>query len=87
MFFELVGTLLAGLAAALLVFAVRRSFAVAARAGMIALPFVQLVVDGPYRTAATGALMTFIGMRFVVAALAERRTSQAPSTGAAADDS
>lgn len=56
----------------LVVFAVTRSFAWGARAGMIALPFVQLVVDGPYRTAATGVLMTFIGLRFAQAALASR---------------
>jgi acyl phosphate:glycerol-3-phosphate acyltransferase len=57
----------------LVVFAASRSFAWAARAGMVALPFVQLVVDGPHRTAATGGLMTFIGLRFAAAALADRR--------------
>jgi glycerol-3-phosphate acyltransferase PlsY len=56
----------------LVVFAVTRSFAWGARAGMIALPLVQLVVDGPHRTAATGVLMTFIGLRFAQAALADR---------------
>lgn len=55
------------------VFVATRSFAWAARAGMVALPFVQLVVDGPYRTAATGVLMSFIGLRFAQAALADRR--------------
>ncbi len=57
----------------LVVFAATRSFAWAARAGMVALPFVQLVVDGPYRTAATGVLMSFIGLRFAMAALDDRR--------------
>ncbi len=57
----------------LLVFAVTRSFAWGARAGMVALPFVQLVVDGPYRTAATGVLMTFIGVRFAMAAWDDRQ--------------
>jgi glycerol-3-phosphate acyltransferase PlsY len=57
----------------LAVFAMTRSFAWAARAGIVALPFVQLVVDGPYATAATGILMTFIGVRFAVAALGDRR--------------
>ena len=57
----------------LVVFAVTRSFAWGARVGMVALPFVQLVVDGPYQTAATGVLMTFIGVRFGQAALADRR--------------
>lgn len=56
-----------------IVFVVTRSFAWAARIGMVALPFVQLVVDGPFRTAATGVLMTFIGIRFGQAALANRR--------------
>lgn len=57
----------------LVAFAATRSFAWAARVGMVALPFVQLVVDGPFRTAATGALMTFIGLRFAMAALDDRR--------------
>jgi glycerol-3-phosphate acyltransferase PlsY len=57
----------------LLVFVVTRSFAWAGRAGMIALPFVQIVVEGPFRTAATGVLMTFIGLRFAMAAIADRR--------------
>lgn len=55
------------------VFAASRSFAWGARAGMVALPVVQLVLEGPHRTAATGVLMTFIGARFAQAALAERR--------------
>ncbi len=57
----------------LVVFTVTSSFAIAARFGMVALPFVQLVVDGPHRTAATGALMTFIGLRFAQAALGVTR--------------
>jgi glycerol-3-phosphate acyltransferase PlsY len=57
----------------LVTFAFSRSFAIAARVGFVALPIVQLVVEGPYRTAATGVLMTFIGMRFAMAALADRR--------------
>lgn len=57
----------------LLTFAISRSFAVAARVGFVAFPLVQLVIEGPYRTAATGVLMTFIGLRFAMAALAERR--------------
>lgn len=51
----------------LVVFAVTRSFAMAARVGIVALPVAQLAVDGPYRTAATGALMSFIGLRFTMA--------------------
>jgi glycerol-3-phosphate acyltransferase PlsY len=57
----------------LIVFAATRSFAWGARIGMVALPFVQIAVEGPYRTAATGVLMTFIGARFAQAALADRR--------------
>ncbi|MEZ5223105.1 MAG: glycerol-3-phosphate acyltransferase [Ilumatobacteraceae bacterium] len=45
----------------------RRGFAWGARAGVVAFPLVQLVVDGPYRTAATGCLMTLIGVRFALA--------------------
>ena len=62
----------------LLVFVAVRSFAWAARVGMIVLPFVQLVVDGPYRTAATGVLMTFIGLRFAQVAWTDRRGDQIP---------
>ena len=53
-----------------------RGFAWGARAGMFAFPFVQLVVDGPYRTAATGCLMSLIGLRFAMAARAERSDPQ-----------
>ncbi|WP_041298442.1 glycerol-3-phosphate acyltransferase [Ilumatobacter coccineus] len=59
----------------LVVFGATRSFAWGARAGMLVLPFVQLAVDGPFRTAATGALMTFIGLRFAMAAMADRKRS------------
>ncbi len=57
----------------LVTFAIRRSFAVAARVAFAAFPIVQIVVEGPFRTAATGVLMTFIGLRFATAALADRR--------------
>ncbi|CAN5165793.1 glycerol-3-phosphate 1-O-acyltransferase PlsY [soil metagenome] len=40
------------------------SFAWGARLGVFAFPVVQLVVDGPHRVAATGALMSIIGLRF-----------------------
>ncbi|MGB0112221.1 MAG: glycerol-3-phosphate acyltransferase [Ilumatobacteraceae bacterium] len=55
----------------LVVFLVSRSFATAARVGMVAFPVVQLIVEGPNRTAATGVLMTFIGFRFLLAARAQ----------------
>ncbi|MGI9646737.1 MAG: glycerol-3-phosphate acyltransferase [Ilumatobacteraceae bacterium] len=60
----------------LVVFAVTRSFSSAARAGMVAFPVVQLVVDGPYRTAATGVLMTFIGLRFLTATRTPRNLAR-----------
>jgi glycerol-3-phosphate acyltransferase PlsY len=60
----------------LVTFAIRRSFAVAARVGFVAFPIVQLVIEGPYRTAATGVLMTFIGLRFAMAAIAGRRAGR-----------
>lgn len=59
----------------LVTFALRRSFAVAVRVGFVALPIVQIFVEGPNRTAATGALMAFIGLRFAMAAVADRRRS------------
>ena len=37
------------------------------QAGFVAYPVVQLAVDGPRRTAATGVLMSFIGLRFAIA--------------------
>ena len=57
------------------VFAFTRSFARAAQVGFFAFPMVQLVVEGPYRTAATGVLMTFIGLRFATVAIGDRRAS------------
>lgn len=54
-------------AALLVVLAVTRSFANAARAGFVVLPFATLAVQGPHQTAAMGVLMTFIGVRFLMA--------------------
>jgi acyl phosphate:glycerol-3-phosphate acyltransferase len=59
----------------LVVTAVTRSFAWGARVGVFSYPIVQLAVDGPYRTAATGALMCIIGLRFGMAAWHDRRTA------------
>jgi glycerol-3-phosphate acyltransferase PlsY len=61
----------------LVTFIVSRSLAVAGRVGFVALPIAQIVVEGPYRTAATGVLMTFIGVRFAMAAVADRRRATA----------
>jgi glycerol-3-phosphate acyltransferase PlsY len=65
----------------LLVMMTTRSFAWAARVGVFTLPFVQLVTDGRYRTAATGCLMTLIGLRFAMAAFSDRRTSPPQRVG------
>lgn len=45
----------------------------AARLAVVALPVVQLPLDGARATAATGVLMTFVGLRFATAAISERR--------------
>ena len=45
---------------------VTRSFAVGARVGIFGFPLIQLALDGPERTAATGALMTLIGLLFLL---------------------
>lgn len=60
-----------------LVWAVARSFAVAARVGVFGFPLVQLAVDPATHVAATGVLMSIIGLRFAQAAWAERRAGQA----------
>jgi glycerol-3-phosphate acyltransferase PlsY len=61
------GPSLVAIGVLLVVFAVTRSFARGAQAGIVALPVAQLVIEGPYRTAATGVLMMFIGFRFLTA--------------------
>jgi len=58
-------------------------FDLAARVGVFGLPVIQLVVDGPWRTAATGVLMSLIGLRFAQAALSARgaRATAGPAAG------
>lgn len=56
-----------------------RSFPWGARVAVFAFPLVQLAVEGPYRTAATGCLMTLIGVRFAQAAVSR---SDDPATTA-----
>ncbi|MEW9531260.1 glycerol-3-phosphate acyltransferase [Microbispora sp. NPDC049125] len=51
-----------------------RSFAIGARAGVFALPVLQLPFAPLVHVAATGALMCLIGLRFGQAALAGRRS-------------
>jgi glycerol-3-phosphate acyltransferase PlsY len=67
----------------LVVFAATRSFAWGARVGVFSLPFVQLAVEGRYRTAATGCLMTLIGLRFAMATVADRRSAAAATAASA----
>lgn len=63
----------AAIAVLVVTWLVSRRFDVAARAGVVTFPFAQLAIEGPYRTAATGVLMTLIGIRFAQAGLADRR--------------
>jgi len=65
---------------------VTSSGAASIRLGFAAYPVVQLAVDGPRRTAATGALMTFIGFRFWQAARAGSAIRAAAPDLAAAED-
>jgi glycerol-3-phosphate acyltransferase PlsY len=55
----------------------------AIRIGVAAFPVIQILIEGPYPTAATGVLMTFIGLRFAMAA----RSTPAPSNSDAAEES
>ena len=64
------------LALCLAVTAASRAFASGARAGVFGFPFAQLLLDGAQRTAATGALMTLIGLLFLL------RRRSGPSTSA-----
>ena len=57
-----------------------RSFAVGARVAVFGFPLVQLAFDDAERVAATGALMTLIGLLFLL----RRRSSRATSATAAA---
>ena len=44
---------------------VRRNFVMAVRIAVIAFPFIQIAIEGPWRTAMSGLLMTLIGVRFL----------------------
>lgn len=67
--------------ALLLVWAATRSFAWATRVGVFGTPIATLVVDGVWRTAALGVLLSLIGLRFLLAA---RSGSPGPATDAPA---
>lgn len=56
----------------LMVWAVTRSLAWGARVGVFGFPLVQLAFDSKERVAATGALLSIIGLRFAQAAVADR---------------
>jgi acyl phosphate:glycerol-3-phosphate acyltransferase len=58
-----------------------RSFAWGARVGVFGFPVLQLLLEARARVAATGALMSIIGLRFAMAAAAERRLRSDPSGG------
>lgn len=75
-------TALVAIAVAGLVWLVTRRFEWAAWVGVFGYPVIQLVVDGPAQTAATGVLMTFIGLRFGQAHLASRRSDPSTIAGA-----
>ncbi len=65
--------------AAAAAWAATRRFEWGARVGVFGYPVIQLVVDGAERSAATGALMTLIGVRFAQARVAARRNARATS--------
>ena len=48
---------------------VSHNFAWGARVGVASFPVWQIIIEGPYRTALTGVLMTLIGLRFLQARL------------------
>lgn len=50
-----------------IVWAKTRAFPLAVKVAVIALPFIQIAIEGPWRTAMTGVLMSFVGLRFALA--------------------
>jgi glycerol-3-phosphate acyltransferase PlsY len=56
-------------------------FATGARVAVFGFPLVQLMFDPATQVAATGVLMTFIGLRFVQAARANRRGAVPATSG------
>ncbi len=68
----------AGLAIVLLgaAWLARLGFERSVRIAVVALPVIQLVVEDRWRTAASGVLMTFVGLRFAAAWRAARRDPQ-----------
>jgi glycerol-3-phosphate acyltransferase PlsY len=73
-------------AACLVVTLARRSFALGARVGVFGFPLAQLLTDPVERVAATGALMTLIGLLFLLrgrSAPARSAPGAGPTTSAA----
>ena len=68
--------------ALLAVWAVTRSFAWGARVGVFATPLAVLLVDGIWRTAALGLLLSLIGLRFLLAS----RSGDGPAGRSAVGD-
>jgi glycerol-3-phosphate acyltransferase PlsY len=75
-----------GVAALLVVWAVTRSFAWGARVGVFGTPLAVLLVDGVWRTAALGLLLTLIGLRFLLAPDPASGHSGGQPSGPAAGD-
>lgn len=55
---------LVAIAALGFIWLIKRNFVNAVRIAVISFPFVQLMIEGPSRTAMSGVLMTLIGLRF-----------------------
>ena len=68
-----------GVALLALVALAARSFALGARAAFFAAPLLQLLLDPASHVAATGALMSLVGLRFALAWWAARRSGPATS--------
>lgn len=47
--------------------ATTRRFPLAVKVAVVAFPFIQIALQGPWRTAMSGVLMTFVGLRFAMA--------------------
>jgi acyl phosphate:glycerol-3-phosphate acyltransferase len=63
-----------------------RSFAWGARAGIFGFPVAQLALDPVERVAATGGLMTLIGLRFLLAGRRDRETEDTSAPATSAED-
>lgn len=47
--------------------AATRRFTLAVKIAVIGFPFIQIALEGPWRTAMSGILMSFVGLRFAIA--------------------